>query len=565
MGNRLTPPPLATLFGIWFQIDADVLVGHNIGGFDLDVLLHRLKACKVAHWSRVGRLRRNKMPNLQSGGGNKFGGGAAASAMSALAGRLLCDTYLSAREFVKEVSYTLSSLASSQLKMERREFDATNVPAMYGSAQSLLGLVKHAEEDAWLSLALMFHLSVLPLTRQLTCLSGSLWAKTLQGARAQRIEYLLLHEFHNLKYLLPDKLSYREKERLAKKAGGGGAPEEDNEAGMEGGKGAKGKGPQYAGGLVLEPKKGLYDKMVLLLDFNSLYPSIIQEYNICFTTVVRPKDDAVPPLPENVGEQAVLPGVLRKLVQRRRQVKELLKQERDVLKRQQLDIRQQALKLTANSMYGCLGFAHSRFYAKPLAQLVTSQGREILQSTADLVENTLGLEVIYGDTDSIMINSNLNDVSKAKMLGALVKKEVNKRYKLLELELDYIFKTILLLKKKKYAALKIENITEAGQYTTTMECKGLDIVRRDWCPLSKELGQACLDAILSGRAAEEVVETIHETLRAAREALDKGATAVEKLVITKQLTKSPEEYPDAANQAHVQVAPYPSPLAHPKP
>ena len=78
---------------------------------------------------------------------------------------------------------------------------------------------------------------------------------------------------------------------------------------------------QYAGGLVLEPKKGLYDKMVLLLDFNSLYPSIIQEYNICFTTVSRPKDDAVPPLPDNVGEQAVLPAVLRKLVQRRRQVR----------------------------------------------------------------------------------------------------------------------------------------------------------------------------------------------------------------------------------------------------
>lgn len=95
-------------------------MGHNIGGFDLDVLLHRLKACKVAHWSRVGRLRRNKMPNLASGGGNKFGGGAAASAMSALAGRLLCDTYLSAREFVKEVSYTLSSLASNQLKMQVR-------------------------------------------------------------------------------------------------------------------------------------------------------------------------------------------------------------------------------------------------------------------------------------------------------------------------------------------------------------------------------------------------------------------------------------------------------------
>eukprot|EP00898_Chlorokybus_atmophyticus_P002051 jgi/Chlat1/2847/Chrsp194S03002 len=532
-------------------LDLDVLVGHNNSAWDLDILLHRMQACKVNHWSRIGRLRRSSMPKLH-GGGNTFGGGASPGVMQALAGRLICDTYLSARELVREVSYSMTQLASSLLHEERTELAPADVPAKYLNAKSLVELVEHAEGDAWLALGLMFHLSILPLTRQLTTICGNQWSKTLQCARAQRIEYLLLHEFHGHKHILPDKLS--NKERFKNKNSSADSPEDDFEEPDANNGARKKKGPAYTGGLVLEPKVGLYDKYVVLLDFNSLYPSIIQEYNICFTTVEPSEDGALSALPTTGKDaQGILPQVLRRLVQRRAQVKDMLKNERNPIKRQQLDIRQQALKLTANSMYGCLGFTNSRFYAKPLAELITSQGREILQSTVDLVRNNLNMEVIYGDTDSIMIHTNTDNLAAVTHIATAVKKEVNKLYRLLEIEMDGVFKSMLLLKKKKYAAMKVEFV-QGGEPRLVMEQKGLDIVRRDWSVLSKDAGSIALKEILSGRSKDEVVETIHTHLRELRERMDKDEIPLEKYVITKTLTKPPEDYPDAKNQPHVQVA-----------
>ena len=105
--------------------------------------------------------------------------------------------------------------------------------------------------------------------------------KTLNGGRAERNEYILLHEFHRLKYICPDKTwGKKTAPKIIKEE-----HEEDGEGGKGKGKGGKTKRDKYKGGLVFEPKRGLWDRYVLVMDFNSLYPSIIQEYNIDFSTV----------------------------------------------------------------------------------------------------------------------------------------------------------------------------------------------------------------------------------------------------------------------------------------
>ncbi|XP_038613326.1 DNA polymerase alpha catalytic subunit [Tachyglossus aculeatus] len=536
-----------TLLGFFLakvhKIDPDVIVGHNIYGFDLEVLLQRINVCKVPYWSKIGRLKRSTMP--------KLGGRGGFAERTAACGRMICDVEVSAKELIRCRSYHLSELVRRILKTERVAIPPENLRNLYSDSPHLLYLLENTWKDAKFILQIMCELNVLPLALQITNIAGNVMSRTMMGGRSERNEFLLLHAFYENNYIVPDKQTFRKpQQRLG---------EEEDDVEGDPSKPKKGrKKAAYAGGLVLDPKVGFYDKFILLLDFNSLYPSIIQEFNICFTTVQRVAaedgdQEEVPELPDPDLELGILPREIRKLVERRRHVKQLMKQQDlnpDLLL--QYDIRQKALKLTANSMYGCLGFSYSRFYAKPLAALVTYKGREILMHTKEMVQK-MNLEVIYGDTDSIMINTNSTNLEEVFKLGNKVKSEVNRLYRQLEIDIDGVFKSLLLLKKKKYAALVVEPAAD-GQYITKQELKGLDIVRRDWCDLAKDTGNYVIGQILSDQTRDTIVENISKRLIEIGENVQSGRVSVSQFEIHKALTKDPQDYPDKKSLPHVHVA-----------
>ncbi|KAK1441883.1 DNA polymerase alpha catalytic subunit [Babesia gibsoni] len=521
-------------------IDPDVIVGHDLVQNVAEVLVKRCNALNIPLRVSFSRLKATKKYS------SPF-----------YAGRLFCDTRVLTKELHHNRSnYDLSSCVAdlvypSQAKESpfyiKNSFTTKELAGCFGekSMKEILTIAQCNSKCSLDSFNLLVKLQALPLTKELTNIAGNLWNRSLQCARSERNDFLLLHEFHRAKYIIDHNF-----ERFHKQRENAAGNEEEDEKGKK----------SYEGGLVLEPISGLYDTFVLLLDFNSLYPSIIQEFNICFTTVELNEDGSVEVLGDIPG---MLPQILKRLVGLRASVKTVLASEKNPVRKMQLGVRQLALKLVANSLYGCLGSVYSRFHARHLAAHITQQGRMVLQATRDRVEKQYSLRVIYGDTDSLMIDTNIRDdgsepaFEAARQIANTLMAAINKSHKKLEMGIDGIFNRLLLLKKKKYAALKVVDYG-AGQFAR--EIKGLDFIRRDWSILTKEVGNTLLAIILNKQAnnqaegVENIVEQVHETLREVNRRINEGDIPPKAWVITRQLAKNPKEYAANSNLPHVTVA-----------
>jgi DNA polymerase alpha subunit A len=185
--------------------------------------------------------------------------------------------------------------------------------------------------------------------------------------------------------------------------------------------------------------------------------------SILTCNIGQDSEEKIPEPPFSHVAEGILPRLIAMLVSWRWQVKALMKDKSPTPERiiqvsicfrdhvlmlmcgVQYDIKQMALKLTANSMYGCLGFEYSRFYVRRLAALVTYKGREILTHTRELSESlllgvraillylsscitliySLYQQVVYGDTDSVFFISNVTELSEALKMSDHSEQTVN--------------------------------------------------------------------------------------------------------------------------------------------
>lgn len=538
------------------SLDPDVFIGHRLENISLDVLVHRMNDNNVVTWSALGRRNRRQWPYMINKSNSSYNN--SLLIRDVFQGRLLCDiaNEMGQSLTMKCQSWDLHEMYDVVCHKKHSPVEINYQNLKYAEdAHLFLMALKENELNVKQTAEIAFATQILSLSKQLTNIAGNAWSHTLSGTRAGRNEYILLHEFKRNNYIVPDKedkthknTSYQQEARVEN------AEEDATTA-------TSNKKPKYQGGLVFEPEKGLHKNYVLVMDFNSLYPSIIQEFNICFTTVNRDRFNVthdenkdMPILPERDTESGVLPRLLNTLVSRRREVKKLLKDPKNTpFQKAQYDIKQQALKLTANSMYGCLGYVNSRFYAKPLAMLVTNKGREILMDTRQLAESS-SLRVVYGDTDSVMIDTGASSYQEAIKIGEQFKVQVNERYRLLEIDIDNVFKRLLLHAKKKYAAMNASINKATNEETATLEVKGLDMRRREYCQLSKDISTFVLTKILSDLDPETALLEVYDYLDDMKGKIQNNEIPIDKYKINTKLSKDPKSYPNGKSMPQVQVA-----------
>ncbi|MFH2027907.1 MAG: DNA polymerase II [Nanoarchaeota archaeon] len=485
------------------SLDPDVIIGWNLIDFDFMVLKEKFKAHKIPFV--LGRNDRECNLNINESFFN--------DSSANFPGRAIIDgIHLMKVSFIRLDDYKLNTAAKTILgdeKLLTQEHRGKEIEELYEKDPQRL--VDYNLKDSVLVYDLINKANVLDLSIRRSLLTGMQLDRV--NASIASLDSLYLRELKARKIVAPSVASNEREERIK-------------------------------GGFVMASKPGIY-KGIIVLDFKSLYPSIIRTFNIDpYSFVPNEKyihlnDDEKRSLIESPNkahfrnELGILPDILARLWK-----------QRDIAKKEKDQLSSQAIKILMNSFFGVLANPNCRFYSLEMANGITHFGQFLNKLTAKKIEEE-GYEVIYGDTDSIFVN--VKDIKHAEKIGKELQDYINdfynryveenfKRKSYLELEFEKSFEKFLMPKvrgsevgaKKRYAGL----IEKNGKKEIVIV--GLEFVRRDWTEVSKQFQMGLLEHIFNDEPYEKFVRDFVNDLKTGK--MDKL------LVYKKSIRKGVSQY-----------------------
>nr|WUF06382.1 DNA polymerase [synthetic construct] len=484
---------LVSFFAMIRDFEVDFLTGYNISNFDLPYLITRA--------SQVYNLRLNEYTKIKTGSifevhEPRGGGGGFMRSVSKIkiAGIVPIDMYQVCREKLSLSDYKLDTVARQCLGGKKEDVSYKDIPPLFRSGPGGRAKVgSYCVMDSVLVMDLlkifMIHVEISEIAK----LAKIQARRVLTDGQQLRVFSCLLEAAARENFILP-------------------VPTPEGQGG-------------YQGATVINPIPGFYDEPVLVVDFASLYPSIIQAHNLCYSTMIHGRDLHLHPnLTPDDYETFVLSGgpvhfvkkhkresllgrLLTVWLEKRRAIRRTLAACDDPSLKTILDKQQLAIKVTCNAVYGFTGVASGLLPCINIAETVTLRGRTMLEMSKSYVEalttedlrTRLGREVtarhgarfrvVYGDTDSLFIAcdgysaeavSAFCDDLAARITADLFPPPI-------KLEAEKTFKCLLLLTKKRYIGVLLND---------KMVMKGVDLIRKTACKFVQERCRAILDLVL---------------------------------------------------------------------
>ena len=507
------------------ELDPDIIIGYNINNFDFPYLLNRAKLLGVKNFDKISRIKATSTKaKVQTGNSAKSFNNREMITIN-MDGRSIIDMYLLIVKDHKLRSNTLNNVAFHFLGQQKEDVHHTMIYGLWQTnkyTRRRLGM--YCLKDAYLPWRLCQKLMTIYNYAAMCRVTSTPLNSVL--SRGQQIKvFSQIHKYAlDLNYLIPT-LKIQAKE------------DEDEEG--------------YEGAFVLDPKPKFYTEPIATLDFASLYPSIMIAHNLCYTTLVR-ADDVNNFKPEDVfkspnGEtfvkkhirEGILPRILEELIAARKATKKEIKETNDESKKAVLDGRQLALKVSANSVYGFTGAQVGQLPCIAISASVTSVGRSMIERTKNYVEQyytqqnnyKYNADVVYGDTDSVMIKFGVSNLEEAMKLGKEASDLISKEFiSPIKLEFEKVYMPYLLMKKKRYAGVIW---TKLDKYDK-IDSKGLETVRRDNCKLVNIVFEKSLNLLLLDK---DGIEKALELCKGTIADLLKNRVDLSNLIISKSISR----------------------------